>query len=189
MDHPPDSTVCYNCGSTLRGSFCSACGQKAQPLNPTFHDLFHDFTHEMLHVDGRIFRSVRHLLLSPGFLTVEQFQGRRARWISPLRLYLVFSLTYFAVSSVGGGVRIGVTGTDQETAEELQKLGFQSEEELQAAVTEAQAKWTPRVMFVLVPLFAWFVHIACRRTGRYYPQHLFFALHVHAAWFAVGALA
>jgi hypothetical protein len=35
----------------------------------------------MLHVDGKIFQSVWNLLASPGFLTREQFAGRRARWI------------------------------------------------------------------------------------------------------------
>ena len=43
-------------------------------------------------------------------------------------------------------------------------------------------------MFVLVPVFAWLVGVAWKRRGRHYPQHLYFALHVHAAWFAVAAL-
>lgn len=44
-------------------------------------------------------------------------------------------------------------------------------------------------MFLLVPLFAWLVHRGYRRTGRNYPQHLYFALHVRAAWFAAGTIA
>ena len=43
-------------------------------------------------------------------------------------------------------------------------------------------------MFVLVPFCAWLVLLVCRRSGRNYPQHLFFALHLHAALFAAGAL-
>ena len=38
-------------------------------------------------------------------------------------------------------------------------------------------------MFVLVPLFAALVMLRRRRSGHTYPQHLYFALHVHAAWF------
>jgi Protein of unknown function (DUF3667) len=190
MSHASDSTTCHNCGTPLTGAFCAACGQKAQALNPSLHDFAHDATHEMLHVDGRIFQSVRRLLVSPGFLTREYFEGRRARWISPLRLYLIFSVIYFGVTAFGASsVNVGVTGTDQETAQELEKLGFRNEAELQEAVSHAMAKWTPRVMFVLVPLFAWFVHIVCRRLGKNYPLHLIFALHVHAAWFAAGAVA
>jgi hypothetical protein len=190
MIHPPDSTVCYNCGAPLNGPFCAACGQKAQPLSPSLHDLVHDFTHEMLHVDGRIFRSVTKLLFAPGFLTLEHFAGRRARWVSPLRLYLIFSLIYFAAASLGGRIgRVTVTGTEEETSAKLRTLGFQSEAELQEAVRHAQKEWAPRVMFVLVPLCAWLVQIACRRAHRNYPQHLLFSVHVHAALFAAGALA
>ena len=76
----PPSTTCYNCGTPLAGPFCAVCGQKAGPLDPTVHDFLHDFTHEMFHVDGRIFRSVWKLIASPGFLTREQFRGRRAPW-------------------------------------------------------------------------------------------------------------
>jgi len=191
MTHGTQSTTCYNCKAPLTGPFCGACGQKAQSLNPSAHDLLHDVTHEMLHVDGRIVRSVQRLLLSPGFLTREQFEGRRARWISPLRLYLIFSVIYFGVTAFGGGsVRTGVKGgTDQDTVQELQKLGFSSEAEMQEAVAHARATWVPRMMFLLVPLFAWFVQLVSRRSGRNYPQHLMFALHVHAAWFAAGAIA
>jgi Protein of unknown function (DUF3667) len=184
--------VCHNCGVVLEGPFCSGCGQKSAPLNPTLHDLVHEFTHEMLHVDGRIFRSVQKLLLEPGFLTREHFAGRKARWISPIRLYLVFSVIYFGLAALTeptGTIKVDFTGSDEETAEQLQRLGFKSERELEDAVSHAQAKWAPRLMFVLVPLFAWLVQVACRRRGRNYPQHLYFALHVHAAVFAAGAVA
>jgi len=188
----PASDACYNCATPLSGAYCAACGQKALPLNPGLHDFLHDFTDEMLHVDGKIFQSTRKLLTAPGFLTREQFEGRRARWISPIRLYLIFSLAYFAMTSLVpvSGVRVTIKSeSDQETAEELRKLGFGSEHDLQEALQHARSKWAPRVMFLLVPLFAWLVHRAYRRTGRNYPQHLYFALHVHAAWFAAGAIA
>src|SRR5258705_13732296 len=66
---PRPSTACYNCGTPLAGPFCSACGQKTGPLDPTVHDFVHDFAGEMFHMDGRIFRSVWKLLSAPGVLT------------------------------------------------------------------------------------------------------------------------
>ena len=51
---------------------------------------------------------------------------------------------------------------------------------------EALPHWAPRAMFVLVPLFAGLVGLAARRSGRHYPEHLYFAMHVHAAWFVAG---
>ena len=185
----PPPTTCYNCGTPLTGSFCSTCGQKAGPLDPTVHDFLHDFTHEMFHVDGRIFRSVWKLLSAPGVLTRDYFRGRRARWVSPIRLYLIFSLLYFAASSLPGSRPVVLEPNDDpEASAFLQRLGFDSPEALREWVGETIAHWGPRAMFVLVPVFAWLVNLAWRRRGRHYPQHLYFALHVHAAWFAVAAL-
>jgi hypothetical protein len=175
----------------LGGAFCTRCGQKVAPLDPSFYDFVHDFTHELLDVDGRIFNSVRKLLLSPGFLTREHFEGRRASWISPIRLYLIFSIAYFAITSLAPAHALPVAGnedSDPEAIIELQRLGFENLRALEEAIEGARAHWAPRLMFLLVPLNAWLVGLAWRRRRRNYPQHLYFALHVHAAWFAAGAL-
>jgi hypothetical protein len=52
------SDACYNCGTTLTGPFCAACGQKVQELDPSLKHFLHDLTHELLHFDGKIYRSV-----------------------------------------------------------------------------------------------------------------------------------
>ena len=198
---------CQNCGIKLIGPYCAACGQKAVPLNVTLHDFAHELTHETLHVDGRIFQSIRRLVTSPGFLTREYLEGRRARWISPIRLYLIFSVLYFGLSALTG-FRVGFhesekksgwsfsitrhsqiesTAEDDKNAEdEARKLGFEGVAELRDAVNHAILAWIPRVMFVLLPLFAWLVAVAYRSVDRNYLHHLIFSVHVHAAWFAAG---
>ena len=182
-----DLSECPNCGTALNGHYCPECGQKAAPIDPTFHDLFHDFTHELLHVDGKIFRSVRLLLTRPGFLTRDYFQGRKARHISPMRLYLIFSVAFFAASTIvltrtpffapGDEIEVGAVG---------RAVGLEASTPAEANVAiAAQAAWAPRVMFLLLPLSAWLVQVVTRTSGRTYPQHLYFALHVHAGFFAV----
>lgn len=187
-DATSDPAVCHNCRAALHGPFCAQCGQEALPLNPRLRDVLREFVHELADMDGRVFGSVRKLFLAPGFLTREQFEGRRTPWLSPVRLYLIFSVAYFAISSIAGpgGIRIQSTGTDD--AKGFQQLGFKNEDELRDAVGTAMATWMPRVMFVLVPLFAALVHVVRRRSGYTYPQHLLFALHVHAAVFGAAAL-
>jgi hypothetical protein len=119
-------------------------------------------------------------------LTREAFAGRRARYLTPMRLYLVFSLAYFAVAALAperaGGIRITATADDA-SGTSPQALGFENAAEIEAATVAALDAWIPRVMFVLVPVFAALVTAANRRSGQNYPQHLVFALHVHAAWF------
>jgi quinoprotein glucose dehydrogenase len=185
-----DSAVCHNCRAELHGRFCAQCGQEALPLNPRLGDVVREFAHELLDVDGRVFRSVRKLFLAPGFLTREQFEGRRAPWVSPVRLYLIFSVAYFALMSLyGAGVMtVRINSTDPDDVAGLRKIGFQSESEIRQNVSGAMATWLPRVMFVLVPLFAALVHFVRRRSGHTYPQHLLFALHAHAAMFGAAAV-
>jgi uncharacterized protein DUF3667 len=151
------SDACYNCGTALNGPFCGACGQKSQQLDPSLADFLHDLSHELLHVDGKIFRSVATLLLRPGVLTRDYFDGKKARWVSPIRLYLVFSVLFFAVIALGDP---------------------QSEE---------ISHTTSRLMVALLPVFAWLVsRVTVER--RHLPQHLYFALHVHAAWYVAWTI-
>src|SRR5262252_4987894 len=59
--------------------------------------LSHEALHEFAHVDGKIIQTVKLLVTKPGRLTTEFLAGRRARFISPVRLYLTCSLIFFAL--------------------------------------------------------------------------------------------
>ena len=96
---------CANCGAALQGPFCWACGQAVQPLDPPVRHFISEFAQELFDVDGRLLRSFRRLLFSPGFLTREHVQGRRIPWLSPLKLYLLASVAMFAVQAFAGSVR------------------------------------------------------------------------------------
>jgi hypothetical protein len=54
---------------------------------------------ELFDWDSRLLHTLRALLLQPGTLTREFCRGRRARYVSPVRLYLVISIVFFAVLS------------------------------------------------------------------------------------------
>jgi hypothetical protein len=177
---------CRNCGAKLEGRYCGQCGQKVAALNPSLRDLLHDLTHEFLHVDGKIFRTVWLLLTRPGFLTREYFQARRARYVSPIRLYLIFSVMFFAASALIDTTPVFAPDEEVEVGRlgRLLGLGDMSAERANELANEAATHWMPRVMFLLVPLCAGLVHLVTRKTEKNYPQHLYFALHVHAAYFA-----
>ena len=182
--------TCPNCGAGLEGAFCASCGQKAGPINPSLRDVLHTFVEEVLNIDGKTFQSARLLLTKPGVLSLEQFKGRRARYVSPIRLYLLFSVLYFAAAAFAPTSILPVTIKPRldDPPQEIQRLE-QQRRELEAAASPALVEWVPRAMFVLVPLFAGLVALAVKGSGRNYPQHLYFALHVHAAWFFAGAAA
>src|SRR5688500_1622779 len=95
-----DPERCANCHASLSGAFCAQCGQKVKPLDPTLRELATDVLHEVTDVDSKLLRSVRYLFTRPGFLSREHAEGRRASYVSPVRLYLVFSVAFFAAASL-----------------------------------------------------------------------------------------
>jgi hypothetical protein len=169
------------------------CGQEDRPAEPTLKQVVGDAWEAVTNLEGRVLQSLGLLFFFPGFLTAEYLEGRRARWVSPVRLYLVISVAYFGLVSVtgwSGSFDVQIAGeTVAETQAELEARGFESEEELERTAQNAVGTWIPRAMFLLVPLFAGLVAVARRPSKRTYPQHLVFTLHVHAAWFWGFALA
>ena len=80
--------------------------------------LIRDFFAEQVGVDAKVPRSVRALVAKPGYLTEEYLGGRRARWVSPLKLYLSASVLYFLLLSLPfvGGMRSSVRFTETDRA-------------------------------------------------------------------------
>lgn len=87
---------CGNCGATLTGPYCSSCGQHAHESARSISALFHDAWHIATHVDGRFWQTMYILLCKPGRLTKEYFAEHRARYLPPVRVYLVLSVLFFA---------------------------------------------------------------------------------------------
>src|SRR5512135_1328758 len=91
----PASTTCLNCGETVQAHYCSHCGQENVNYNESLRKLIPEVLHEYFGWDSAVFASVPALLFKPGFLTNEFNAGRRAKYISPIRLYLITSALYF----------------------------------------------------------------------------------------------
>jgi hypothetical protein len=89
---------CLNCGANLQGTFCAHCGQRSVPADPTMSELAGDALQELSGYDGRIAATGR-ALLHPGRLTIDYLQGRRARYLSPMRVYLTVSVIYFLLAA------------------------------------------------------------------------------------------
>ena len=87
---------CKNCDQPLNGGYCSNCGQRDIELLK-FKKLIKDFFDHHLDLDSRIFRTIKYLMFRPGFLTIEYWNGRRARYVPPFKIYLLTSFLYFMV--------------------------------------------------------------------------------------------
>jgi Protein of unknown function (DUF3667) len=94
--------LCDNCGAPVPGRYCGNCGQR---LEPPIHTLWHFTrlaTEDLTHADSRLWRTLWALLFKPGHLTAEFLAGHRARYLPPVRLYLVLSVAFFLIASAVG---------------------------------------------------------------------------------------
>lgn len=170
-----------------------------------------DAWHEFSGWDGRFARTLG-MLARPGALTIEVVEGRRARYVSPLRVYLTASVIFFLVAAVAPSLQtpqpVAVPGMirnidlldprlsaeDRETArKQIQRAPWWARALMQPTLDNPDAVKTGfrerfgHALFAFVPVFAVIVGLFYRR--RRFFRHLAFALHLHAAAFLMLAFA
>lgn len=105
--------LCLNCDTALSGDFCHRCGQSAH-VHRTLVSIGHDLLHGVWHFEGKIWRTLPMLFTRPGALTRRYCQGERARFVSPLALFLfsVFLMvaTFETIGGPIGGDNVRVDG-------------------------------------------------------------------------------
>lgn len=99
---------CLNCGSPLIGPYCAACGQKAH-IHRSVRAFLGDFVQGLLNFEGKIWRTLPMLAWRPGEMTRRYIAGERARYISPVALYLFTVFAMFAVLNSTGTLGSGKT--------------------------------------------------------------------------------
>jgi len=99
------SAVCENCGTPLYGKYCYACGQPTTGMVRHFGSILSDVADSVLNIDERLFRTIGPLYLRPGKLTLDYFEGKRARYVTPFRL--VFFLAIIAFFAIQLTIRAG----------------------------------------------------------------------------------
>lgn len=136
--HPDQPEECMNCGTPLTGAFCHACGQKGH-LHRTIGAFMHDLIHGALHFEGKFWRTLPMLLFKPGKLTRRYIEGERARFVSPMALFLFGVFLMFAVFQVVGitaPTDINDEATLEETIEEARSAAQIEVDQLNAELAD-----------------------------------------------------
>lgn len=100
---------CLNCRAPLTGPFCAACGQKAH-VHRSMRAFFQDFIQGLFNFEGKIWRTLPMLAWRPGEMTRRYIAGERARFISPIALYLFSVFLMFAVLNMTGTLNSNGSG-------------------------------------------------------------------------------
>jgi hypothetical protein len=96
--------MCLNCGTALIGEHCHRCGQSGH-VHRSIAAIGHELAHGVFHFEGKIWRTLPLLLTRPGELTRRYVAGERARFVSPLAIFLFSVFLLFAtISAVGGDI-------------------------------------------------------------------------------------
>jgi len=111
VEKPEEETPhdCLNCAAPLKGPYCHNCGQPDRHFIRFFPKVLWDMVNEAFDFDSRFFRTLFPLLFSPARLTMEYIAGRRARYVNPLRLYIITSVLFFIIVNFFAGDSLEIT--------------------------------------------------------------------------------
>lgn len=161
-----ESGVCLNCGSELVRNYCAVCGQKSHPTRIPFHRYRSDFMEAFFNLDNRFLRTLKGLFVSPGAMTREYIEGKRAVYVAPVRLYLTLSVVYFLITELADTGQVFL-------------VNFTEDDQLPVDVVSL----VQYSMFLLVPAFAGILNLFHRKQRAFFIEHLIIALHIHCIWF------
>ncbi len=208
--------TCENCGTPVEDSFCTSCGQSTSSIDLPVVDFARDFASEALSLDSRVRRTLWPLIVRPGQVAREYVEGHRARFVPPVRLYLmasffmfvVLSFTELRVSNVEVGGRqvtadsIAAFAPREEAQDEGQgsfevdlgedeinqriAVGFQRLLADPAAFNQVFIDRLAKSMFILLPAFAGLLKLLWWK--RLYVHHLVFAIYFHSFVFLLVGL-
>jgi hypothetical protein len=172
----------------------------------TLRSFLSEALQELWSWDGRGLRTLRILISSPGRLTLEDWSGKRARSLPPMRLYLLASFVLFLVVSLGpsgggafGGALLSISWDDVNAVPEIDwdaQLAKASPinswiirhvarpliENPEATIGVALDR-LPVLFFLLVPIFALNLRWLYWNRDVYYLEHLVFSLHAQTFLF------
>lgn len=137
--------ACANCGAELTGDYCASCGQPAH-IHRTLGHMVEEFLHGILHFDTRAWRTLPLLVFRPGKLTHAYIHGQRARYISPLAIFLLTVFTMFFVFAFTGDMVVNANADEaavqlEESRTELSRLKAEATA-ADASLAAAQAEFT-----------------------------------------------
>jgi len=154
---------CHNCQTPLKpeNQYCPNCSQSSLSLTQPFVKIVSEAFHEVLDIDGRLAKTLKKLIFSPGVLSKEFMKGRRVSYTPPLRLYLVISLLFFIMISLLPA-SINTTGSI--------RIGF-------FLFPPGTLDLLPKLMIFMLPIYAALIKIFYRKS--FFVGNLIFSLHLH----------
>lgn len=194
----PSGAPCPNCGTTLIGPWCAACGQSSEEFHRSLVRLAGEALGGLFDYDSRLRRTVPDLCLRPGRLTRAYLDGHRTPQVPPFRLFLVVIVLVFFVAGLGprepsvwrvGDLHTAPLGTSGAPPADLARAARDPEARWLITRLAAVSKnperfqaslfaWAQRVAVLFLPVSAALLGLMfVGRRGVYLFDHLIFSMH------------
>ena len=95
----PEQHRCRTCGEEFQGNYCPRCGQSAKIGRYSFKKAFLLFLDVWGLGNRGMFRTLRDLLLRPGFLIRDYISGMQMAYFPPFKLLFLLTALYLVVDS------------------------------------------------------------------------------------------
>lgn len=117
--------VCQSCGTEFHGNYCPRCGQSAKVGRFSFKKAFLLFL-DIWGVGNRgMFRSIRDLMLRPGYMIRDYVSGRQSAYFPPFKMFFILATFSLLLSH----------GIDLSLEDEPQKADANSEKVVPDSIT------------------------------------------------------
>lgn len=181
---------CPSCKHNFKGRFCPNCGEKITNKNYSFKEFLSNVLEGFYNFDTKFFKSLKLLIVKPGFLTSEFLQGRRVNYLKPFQLFLIINIVMVFFSSLFLAENLLVSSYRTHTnmmfysnfavnlTEHAHIERGVEKEEYVKQFNNRLNNYSQTLIFILIPLFAIFMKMLF--LDRYYFEHLIYSTHLLA---------
>lgn len=184
---------CPACDVEFKGRFCHNCGEKRITANDFNVRQYARLVAEHFSTfDSKLLRSVKLLLLKPGFLTVEYTLGRQLMYMKPLQLFLVANLVFFfffgendafapKLKYIYNSDLLSQSAYTAKAKTDAFAMSEQISTEMAITIIDEKISgYSKGLLYLFVPVLGFILYVLYRRQNPFYLCSLIFATH----WFA-----
>ncbi len=184
--------LCPNCGKSYNSTYnyCPYCGQRKGQDKLAFREVLNDFLAVNLNYDSKLVQTIKTLFFYPARLTKEFIAGKRAKYVSPVRLYIIISLLFFLIITVSPGT-VSLDQSDHQVKQVSSSQNNNLENLLNIKIAELKTK-QGKTLFIstlrknlstafilLIPIAALILQLLFPNK-KFYVEHLIFSLHLQS---------
>lgn len=191
------NVTCKNCGNNFLGRYCNQCGEKIfQEKDKKLKNIFEEAFHFLTHFEGKFFNSFRTIITRPGKLSFDYCSGIRKKYFKPISFFLMLVIIYLLFPVFEGlnmkmyyHTQHGFYGdyAAAEVARVMEAKGW-SEEYLSDVYQAKGEKTSKFLLFIILPLMAFFSWLVGMRKRRYYFDHFIFTTEIVSFFILWGFL-